>query len=187
LELHVEPRRAARAGFSLVELTVAMSVLVVGLLAYTRAATSAALAARTTRETTLATEAAWRIVESMRAQASFDQVFRLYNTSTADDPFGVAVPGAGFAVPGLRTVPGDADGLPGEIVFPTTTVGGVLQLREDVVDAKLGTPRDLDGDGVIDGNDHSANYKLLPVLVRVRWRGVAGNGLVELPTMLANF
>jgi type II secretory pathway pseudopilin PulG len=172
---------------TLIEVVVAMSVLVVGLLAYMRAITSAALAARTTRETTLATEAAWRVIESMRAQQNFNQVFSLYNTTTADDPGGIAAPGANFAVPGLRAVVGDPDGMPGEIVFPTTTVGGAVQLREDFVNAKLGMPRDVNGDGVIDGNDHSADYQLLPVLVRVRWHGVAGNGLVELPTMISNF
>jgi prepilin-type N-terminal cleavage/methylation domain-containing protein len=172
---------------TLIEVMVAMSVLVVGLLAYSRAVAAAALAARTTRETTLATEAAWRVVESMRAQANFNQVFSLYNTTTADDPVGIPAPGANFAVTGLQAVIGDPDGLPGEIVFPTVTVGGALQLREDVVNAKLGMPRDLNGDGVIDGNDHSADYQLLPVLVRVHWRGVAGNGLVELPTILGNY
>jgi len=165
-----------------------MSVLVVGLLAYCRAAVSAALAARTTRETTLATEAAWRMIEQLRAAPNFNQVFAMYNTTTADDPGGgVVSPGANFAVTGLQAVVGDPDGLPGEIVFPTTTVGGALQLREDVVNAKLGMPRDLNGDGVVDAADHSGDYQLLPVLVRVRWRGVAGNGLVELPTMLSNF
>jgi hypothetical protein len=171
----------------MVEVMVAMSVLIVGLLAYTRTVASAALAARTTREATLATEAAWRVIETMRAQ-NFVQVFAMYDTTAADDPGGVVVsPGANFAVPGLSAVAGDPDGMPGEIVFPTMTVGGALQLREDVVNAKLGMPRDLNGDGVVDGLNHAANYQLLPVLVRVRWRGAAGNGLVELPTMISNF
>jgi hypothetical protein len=172
----------------LVEVMVAMSVLVVGLLAYCRAVVSAAIAARTTRETTLATEAAWRVVEQMRAAQNFNQVFAMYNTTTADDPGACVVsPGANFAVPGLQAVVGDPDGFPGEIVFPTTVVAGAPQLREDVVNAKLGMPRDLNGDGVVDANNHAGNYQLLPVLVRVRWRGVGGNGLVELPTMLASF
>jgi type II secretory pathway pseudopilin PulG len=172
----------------MIEVMVAMSVLVVGLLAYTRTVASAAIAARTTRETALATQAAWRVIETMRAQANFNQVFAMYDTTTADDPGGgVVSPGANFAVPGLRPVAGDADGMPGEIVFPTMTVGGALQLREDVANAKLGTPRDLNGDGVVDANNHAANYQLLPVLVRVRWRGAAGNNLIELPTMLSNF
>lgn len=172
---------------TLVEVMVAMSVLVVGLLAYTRAVASAALAARTTRETTLATEAAWRVVESMRAQQNFNQVFSLYNTTAADDPMGIAAPGANFAVPGLRPVIGDADGMPGEIVFPTSTVGGVVQLREDTVNVKLGMPRDLNGDGVIDALDHSTDYKLLPVIVRVCWQGSAGPGSIEISTLLANY
>ena len=81
---------------------------------------------------------------------------------------------------------GDADGLAGQVIFPTR-VGFPGALREDVVDAKLGMPRDLDGDGVIDTANHAGNYRLLPVIVRVRWRGATGNASAELRTMLGNY
>jgi hypothetical protein len=67
-------------------------------------------------------------------------------------------------------------------MFPTG--GPPEQLREDVVDAGLGMPRDLDGDGVIDGADHEANYTLLPIRVRVQWRGVSGVRTFDLETVL---
>ena len=51
----------------------------------------------------------------------------------------------------------------------------------------MGMPRDLDGDGVIDALDHSGDYRLLPVLVRVAWRGSSGPAKLEFRTMLADY
>jgi hypothetical protein len=69
-----------------------------------------------------------------------------------------------------------------------TRPGLPSQLREDVDEPKLGMPQDLDGNGVVDGNNHATDYKLLPVLVRVRWRACDGTlGVVELKTCIANY
>ena len=96
-----------------------------------------------------------------------------------------AAPGANFAVPELNGLPGDADGLCGRVIFPTQLVGAVEQLREDVIDAELGMPKDLNGDaGVIDALDHAANYRLLPVRVRVEWQGAIGPRRVDIQTIL---
>src|SRR4029077_3113943 len=104
-----------------------------------------------------------------------------------DDPGGPATaPGANFAVTGLSTVPGDADGMVGEYIFPTELVGGVAQLREDVVDARFGMPRDPDGDGDVDSIDHSGNYRILPVRVRLRWKGMNGVRVLELESILCS-
>jgi hypothetical protein len=46
--------------------------------------------------------------------------------------------------------------------------------------------RDLDGDGTIDGDDHAADYRVLPVRVRVRWRGPDGDRELFLVTVLSN-
>ena len=51
---------------------------------------------------------------------------------------------------------------------------------------QLGTPRDLNGDGDVDQEDHSGDYQLLPVVVRVRWAGSSGFERVELKSMLAD-
>jgi hypothetical protein len=60
-------------------------------------------------------------------------------------------------------------------------------LREDVNLPELGMPRDLNGDGAVDAGNHSTDYRLLPVIVRVRWQGAGGPSQFELKTMLANF
>jgi hypothetical protein len=57
-------------------------------------------------------------------------------------------------------------------------------LRENLALPELGTPMDLDSDGVIDGNDHAADYTVLPVLVRVRWQSPIGPAQVQLQCFL---
>jgi prepilin-type N-terminal cleavage/methylation domain-containing protein len=175
----------AREGLTLIEVVIAMTLLAVAVVGYARTIAVASVATSTSREATLAANAGKRMVERLRS-LPFDEVFRRYNATTADDPFGVVCPGDGFAIDGLDAATGDADGFPGEILFPTAQVGGVLQLREDVVDDKLGMPSDLNGGG-IDGLDHSADYQRLPVLVRVQWRGVAGAGRIEFQTVLGSY
>jgi prepilin-type N-terminal cleavage/methylation domain-containing protein len=178
-------RHEARRGLTLIEIVFALTLLSVALVGYARTIAGASVSSSTSREATRAANAAKRVIGELRSQA-FNQVFRLYNSTTADDPFGVVAPGGNFAVAGLDARKGDADGMPGEILFPTQIVGGVLQLREDLPQLKLGMPSDLNGGG-IDALDHSGNYKKLPVLVRVRWQGVSGPGLVEFTTVLGDF
>lgn len=179
-------RRTARSGLTLLELCIAMAVLAVALVGYAKTVARTTTASRTSREAALANEAARVTMESMRAQA-FANIFAMYNTTALDDPAGVASPGANFAVAGLEPRVGDADGMPGEIVFPVTTVAGQPQLRENLVNAEFGMPADLTGEGTIDAVNHAANYKMLPVIVRVRWRGQGGPGMVEYQTILGGY
>lgn len=180
-----KPRRA-RGGFTLVEIIFTMTLLVFGLLSFSRALLASSRAEQKTQDADRATQAARRILESIQAEA-FPDAFRRYNAEPSDDP-GLAgsAPGSNFAVFGLSALPDDADGLPGEVVFPSP-VGSPLQLREDFDDTALGMPRDLNGDGNIDALNHAMDYRLLPIQVRVRWRGPAGPGTVVLNTMIANY
>lgn len=178
---------ASRGGLTLLETVVSLSILVVSLLAFTRVVIASMQAARTEREVTLARQAARQVLEQMQGEP-LAQVFARYNASNLDDPGGVGTaPGNRFAVPGLQPRLDSPDGMVGEIVFPIVDVAGVAQLREDVVDAGLGMPRDLNGDGLVDSVDRSADYELLPVLVRISWRGRNGPAQVELKTLLASF
>lgn len=178
--------RHARAGLTLIEVLCALTILLLSVLGFAQAITASARNAQATKERTLATEAARRMIEELEANV-FPEVFWRYNDFANDDPGGAGTAqGAHFAVPALHLQNGDADGFVGDIVFPTRpNLPGAL--REDVVDAKLGTPRDLNADGLIDSVNHAGNYRILPVLVRVRWRGAAGNSQVELRTMLGDF
>lgn len=183
-------RRARRAGstsgLTLLELTVGIAVLLVGVLGFSRSLLSIGNSSQKQREMTRATQAVREVMERIAAE-SFPQAFRSFNADPDDDPGGAGTaPGSRFAVPTLNALPGDPNGLAGQVIFPTFDASPG-QLREDVVSPDLGTPRDLNGDGVVDGADHSLDYKLLPVIVRVRWRNAAGPGEFELKTMLAGY
>jgi Tfp pilus assembly protein PilV len=62
------------------------------------------------------------------------------------------------------------------IGLPTTLdAAGNETLREDVVAPEYGLPCDLNGDGVIDSKNHAADYKILPLVIRLDWP-IAGGG-----------
>ncbi|MCI0635908.1 MAG: hypothetical protein L0206_18620, partial [Actinobacteria bacterium] len=123
--------------------------------------------------------AALSAVDQVRS-VPFAEAFARFN-ATADDDLAGTCPGSSFDAPGLEAVPADPDGLPGEILFP----GDGFLLSEEVDDASLGMPRDLSGDGAIDGADHAADYVVLPVKVRVEWTGPSGPRRIEVVTTLA--
>ncbi len=177
-------RTNGRAGFTLLEVMVAAVVLAVGVASVSGAMVSAIALNNVNRETSIAQQAARMMIETVRA-TNFDQAFATYNLSAFDDPLGPnTAAGPNFAVAGLSPQIGDADNMAGQVVFPTIVAGAVDLLREDVVDADLGMPRDLNSDGVIDAADHSGDYQILPVRVRVAWRGFSGNRALELESVL---
>src|SRR5689334_10004347 len=162
-----ERARCARAAFTILEMMIAITLVSLVLVAMSSSILTSMKATGVNRETALATDGIAAMMERLQGVGHFSDVFKLYNANPNDDP-GIpgTAPGPNFAVPGLQPVDGDPDGFVGEIVFPT--IGN--ELREDVVDPRLGMPRDLTGDGNVDHVDHSGNYKLLPVLLRVRWK-----------------
>jgi len=159
---------------------IAMAILMTIVAGFSFGLASSTSLGRATREQGLAREAARSCVERMRATA-FSEVLARFDARTDNDPAGGVSPGASFDVPGLAPRPDDADGRAGEIVFPLDEDGLLLESLEF---ERLGMPRDLTGEGDIDDFDHSGNYRVLPVLIRVRWRGAAGDGTFELNTVL---
>lgn len=173
--------RRGRAGFSLIELLVATTVLVLGMLGAIGTLTTVNGLGESNRESILASQAARSMIESLQAEA-FEDVFERFNADPGDDPGGAATaPGPGFDVPGLTPQAGDADGLAGSVLFPVSA-GNVL--REDLVDARFGMPRDLNGDDVVDGEDHTFDRIVLPVRVRIEWTGRSGDRFVEFTNIL---
>ncbi|MFT7670333.1 MAG: prepilin-type N-terminal cleavage/methylation domain-containing protein [Planctomycetota bacterium] len=169
-------RTGSRGGFSLVELTVAMIVLGIALSSITASMLSSMALSHVNRETGLASQAARRQMEIISASVRGSSVPSAYGALSANP---------NFAVTGLTPIAGDIDGMSGQIQFPTTTVLGAVQLREDVDDPSLGMPRDLDGLNGIDTADHSADAEVLPVRVRIEWRsGAGGTRSLDLETVL---
>src|ERR1700752_2501349 len=163
--------RRGRAGFTFIELTVTMVILLVALLIFSSTISGIARQRAAQRESALAQAAARNALESLRAEA-FGEVFARYNADPADDPDGAGTaPGNRFAIAGLDALSDDVADLEGEIRFPTLDDAGLVQLRQDVENRKLGMPRDLSGDNIVDQSDHKGDYFILPVEIRVRWRG----------------
>jgi len=172
--------RSRSAGFALIEIVVAFSALLVVLLGFSRMLLSSRMASATTHEATLAKEAARSMLEQLMALDA-RSAYERYNASTADDPGGgVTAPGPNFAVRGLSAIEGDAEGMPGRILFPET--GGVLS--ESVSLPQYGWPIPMNGDGDTDDADVSGDFTLLPVVVRVEYRTAGGPGLIEFKSVV---
>lgn len=166
-------------GFTLLEVMISATVfLLVSGAVVTSLVVSSALNT-SNREAALASRAAQSMVEELKA-TTFAEVFSRYNATKGDDPAGGTSPGNAFGVQGLDVAADDADGFAGAILFP----GNGLQLLENTADAELGLPRDLDGDTLVDAADHAADYRILPVRVRVEWSGKSGAQALELVTVL---
>jgi prepilin-type N-terminal cleavage/methylation domain-containing protein len=91
---------------------------------------------------------------------------------------------------GLLGGGGGGGGLPGGGGGGGANNGGAeagvhYTLREDFQDKRMGLPRDLNGDSLIDDCDHSQDYIILPVHVEVVWRGQFGPRHYDLYTQLA--
>lgn len=177
----------ACGGFSLVEALLVVSVVVVGILTLSHSLVTSMRLNEVNRETARATDGIQEMIELLDGVENFSTIFVRYNADPNDDPGSPgSAPGNGFAVGGLDALDLDPDGLVGEIIFPTVTVAGGIELREDVLDESLGMPRDLDGDGSLDGDDHSRDYRILPVAVRLRWNGFSGERAMEVRTLIAD-
>ena len=138
-----------RAGHSILEVLVSFGILVLGALGFLKVMVSASKVSSSSHETTLAKEAARTQMETLMSM-DYRQAFTRFNASAADDPAAPTLsPGANFNVEGLEPLEADADGMAGEIIFPTDSLNPT-QLREDLSDVTLGCPMDLNGDQLID-------------------------------------
>jgi len=163
----------------MVELAVALIVFTAGSGGVVLCHLGAQRLSRINRETEQAVNAALSAVDQVRS-VPFAEAFARFNATAGDDPAGSS-PGSSFDVTGLEPLPGDADGLPGEILFP----GDGSELSEIVADASLGMPRDLNADEDDEDADAAADYVVLPVKVRIEWSGPSGPRRVEVVTTLA--
>ena len=171
----------APAGFTLIELIAAASVLAIAACGMSVAIVNAMSTSAVTRETAQARAAARQLMEQIQNIPVHD-VFATFNTISTDDPLGPGTaPGGIFDI---QTKPAavQVSNMTGEILFPEAGVAG--ELREDVQDPILGMPRDLNGDGTIDNLNHALDYIVLPVRIRIRWQGVAGDRSLDLCGLL---
>ena len=173
-------RGRSTAGLSLVETTAALALLAFGALAVLGTMVYSLQLDATNHETLMASQAARRVLEQIRAEA-IEDVLVLYDADGDDDPEGVdTAPGDTFAVTLLEQAVGGM-GVAGEVVLPFDA-DGVLRETADI--PELGLPRDLNGDGLVTSEDRSGDLIALPVLVRVRWSGINGEREISYRTVL---
>jgi hypothetical protein len=111
-------------------------------------------------------------------------------------------PGNLFEVRDSRPAP-TRHGLAGRVVMPAARAGRgeaeanswaaasaarghPVAAAQDYEDKKLGLPRDLNGNNVIDTSNHSSDYLLLPVRIEIKWKGIAGPRSMEILTQLSD-
>jgi Tfp pilus assembly protein PilV len=159
----------ARAGFTLVEVGLALTVLVIAVVAVSATTARSHALRRQTRERALAQNAVRTMAEQIQALA---------RRTIAESPESwsqdlVAALSAGGALGStfeVRELTPAADGAP----VGTIEVVTDERATDAALGVPLGLPRDLDGDGAADDPDVADEAHLLPVVLRARWRGVRG-------------
>ena len=179
-------RNRSRAGVTLLESVIALAVMTVAVSLFSSMVVSTSRQRVLNHEFPTASEGVRVVLERMRNE-DFDQVYAMYNSDPLDDPGGAgSAPGNRFAIPGLVALEEAPDGLVGGIQFPTLVAGGLLELREDSVSPDIGMPRDLNGDSIVDDQDHADDDILLPVRIEIDWAGQHGPRHIEFFTMFAD-
>lgn len=174
--LRAAPRASRRAGFTLMEVSLAIAILVVALLAMSASTLRTHSLRRQSRERAVAQNAVRTIEESIQA---------ISNRLLHEDPeeWGAKLvealqPGGElgdtFPVPELTRLAG------------APAVGSIQVVTDETqTDAGLGMevgmPRDLNGDGDAIDDDVVDTARLLPVILTTRWTGVSGESVVRHP------
>jgi len=176
------PRTPKSAGLSLLEVAFAITLMTVGLLGAMAATVRSISLNEDVRLESLALAAAHSNIEQLRGH-DVAEVFTRFNATTTDDPTGVS-PGNTFSVAGLDAA---SDGVEGAILFPTRSSAPAILTELPDSDGDFGgLALDLDLNGATNDADVTADFKVLPVLVRVRWRGRTGDREIELFSQLAD-
>ncbi|MEM6675764.1 MAG: prepilin-type N-terminal cleavage/methylation domain-containing protein [Planctomycetota bacterium] len=157
-----------RAGFTLLEVLITASVLLVGLLAMTSTSVVVNSLRRNASDQQRAQAAMQAIVEDLHATAR----------EADDDPANWA--GEVLAVYGPAGNPGNQipvaglDPWVGAPSVATVTIVTDETTTDAALGVALGMPRDLDGDGAATSPNVTGSASLLPAIVQLQWTGSTG-------------
>jgi len=175
--------RRGRAGFGLVDICVALVILAGSLGILVGTVVSGIRMSRSDEDLAQANQALRMTLARFNALTP-QQVFAICNTDQSDDLDGyTSADYLGVAPHTLTDRHGAALSI--AITFPTAD-GAPGVVREDLDLPALGLPRDLNADGVIDSNDHSGDFVLLPVALTLDWESSAGPQHVQMATILSD-
>lgn len=177
----MSPRPQSRAGFSLVDVCLSMALLVVALGVLIGSTFSALELDRSNASLALANQALRGLSEEMQAMP-IDEVLDAYVMLEGEQD---SIRDTKLARLTMREklLADDAGHLPvARATFPLDADGRTL--REDLDAPELGLPRDLDGDGAIDADDHRADFRILPVVLELEWVSPSGPQTLRMSTVL---
>jgi len=172
---------ASRSGFSLVDVCLSMALLVIGLGVLIGSTFSAMKLDQVNASTALASQALRGLCEELQAMP-IDEVLDSYVLQDNEDERLRAAKLARLTPrdPALASRAGQKP--VARARFPLGEDGRTL--REDLELPALGLPRDLDGDGAIDGADKRASFRILPVVLELDWEGPSGPQHLSVATVL---
>jgi hypothetical protein len=172
-------RRGERA-FTLVEVMISASVLVVAILGFAASAFAGHSLGRDVADRRIAVETLGRFVERIRADPDWAGIYARLRPLSVESNNDAALARlnmdptlpahAATAYYSDFTTPASLGTVTFLVQVPVKNVGGVATLREDEVAPRYGLPRDLNGDGLIDGNARDTDNRALPIVARIRWQ-----------------
>jgi len=161
-------RRNTSAGFTLIELAIAVSILMIGMVSVLSATSRMHSLRKQNRERSLAQNATRSVAERIHA--------RSYELSESPETWAEdliaefsdgGAHGHTFDVRVLSALPDrEADGL---ITFVTNET----ETDQDL-GIRIGMPRDLNADGDDNDLDVAGDARIIPVILEVRWRSQSG-------------
>jgi hypothetical protein len=159
----------------MLELSLALTILVVALVATTASNVRMGSLRRSNRERVVAHNAVRSIAENVQAiaQAGTTDPGGFGNHLVAALSAGGAL-GTTFDVPELTAVQGQAHVGSITIVTDETSTDAALG-------AELGMPRDLNGDGDALDTNVTSSSRLLPVVITLRWHSQSGDNRIVHP------
>ena len=165
----------SRGGFTMLEISLALTILVVALVATTASNVRMNTLRKSNRDRIVAHNAVRTIVESVQAIAQAG--------TTDPNGFGNHVVTALSAGGELGTAFDVAELTP---QLGETRVGSIRVITDETstdaaLGAELGLPRDLNGDGDALDTNVTATSRLLPVVITLRWRSQSGDQRIVHP------
>lgn len=165
-----------RAGFTLIEVMLAMAIVAFALLGLVSLITSSSRVQDESSSRTRAYNAVRKVIEEMRGLPLAD----VYPTYRSGGTIGDT-----FAVDEIPKNPAGVNGAQGRILFPEAGGGLTESPADAILAAELGMPKDLNRDGdVVDTG--LSTYAILPVKIVVEWAQPGGKlSKVEVVTFIA--